>query len=153
MTRLLSLSLAYLVEDPVSEPCLSTSKDIHQQSMWAKRWNNGWLNSGKTEATGVGTSVTPILPINIPKLNIDNKVVFWSMRTFRNMNQTVPNMHIPVDKLPSRVEEISQNSRIIFICQAGRAYSAAEFMTSIGATDIYVVNGGMSSDRNTQHRW
>ena len=96
------------------------------------------------------SSITPILPINATETEqlMEQGGVLVDVRTFSEYEPDhVPNsLHIPVDELPSRVEEIGQNSRIIFICQAGgRAYSAAEFMTSIGATDVYVVNGGMSS--------
>ena len=53
--------------------------------------------------------------------------------------------HIPIDDLSAKLETLSQQDRLIFICQAGgRAYSAAELMRSIGAQDIFVVEGGMS---------
>ena len=59
----------------------------------------------------------------------------------------VPNtVHIPVDEVPHRYQEIGQTTHIIFMCQAeGRAAAAAEFITSIGGSEIYVVEGGMSS--------
>lgn len=95
-------------------------------------------------------SVTPIIPLsaNETEILMEQGGVLVDVRTFSEYEPDhVPNsLHIPVDELPQRYEEIGQNSRIIFICQAGgRAYSAAEFMTSIGASDIFVVNGGMSS--------
>lgn len=111
----------------------------------------------KTEApVESDSSVTPILSINATETEqlMEQGGVLVDVRTFSEYEPDhVPkSLHIPVDELPSRVEEIGQNSRIIFICQAGgRAYSAAEFMTSIGATDVYVVNGGMSSWTGTRN--
>jgi rhodanese-related sulfurtransferase/peroxiredoxin len=53
--------------------------------------------------------------------------------------------HIPVDELPHRYGELGQTNHIIFVCQGGgRSAAAAEFMTSIGASQIYNVVGGMS---------
>ena len=53
--------------------------------------------------------------------------------------------HIPVDEIPHRYQEIGQTTHIIFMCQAGgRAMAAAEFITSIGGSEIYVAEGGMS---------
>jgi rhodanese-related sulfurtransferase/peroxiredoxin len=53
--------------------------------------------------------------------------------------------HIPVDELPHRYGELGQTDYIIFVCQGGgRSAAAAEFMTSIGASNIYNVAGGMS---------
>jgi len=95
-------------------------------------------------------SVSPIIPLSAEETEIlmEQGGILVDVRTFSEYEPDhVPNsLHIPVDELPQRYEEIGQNTRIIFICQAGgRAYSAAEFMTSIGASDIFVVNGGMSS--------
>lgn len=53
--------------------------------------------------------------------------------------------HIPVDELPHRHQELGQQNHLIFICQGGgRSAAAAEFMTSLGASHIYNVGGGMS---------
>lgn len=53
--------------------------------------------------------------------------------------------HIPVDELPHRYSELNQTDHLIFVCQGGgRSAAAAEFMTSIGAFEIYNVLGGMS---------
>lgn len=53
--------------------------------------------------------------------------------------------HIPVDELPHRYQELKQTTHLIFVCQGGgRSASAAEFMTSIGASHVYNVVGGMS---------
>ena len=55
-------------------------------------------------------------------------------------------VHIPIDELPTRYKELKQTRRIICVCQAGgRSEAAAEFLTSIGGTEIFNVNGGMSA--------
>ena len=55
-------------------------------------------------------------------------------------------VHIPIDELPHRYRELKQTHRIICVCQAGgRSAAAAEFLTSIGGTEIYNVEGGMSA--------
>ena len=55
-------------------------------------------------------------------------------------------VHIPIDELPHRYRELKQTDRIICVCQAGgRSAAAAEFLTSIGGTEIYNVEGGMSA--------
>lgn len=52
---------------------------------------------------------------------------------------------IPVDELPHRYAELGQTTHVIFVCQGGgRSASAAEFLTSIGATYVCNVLGGMS---------
>lgn len=54
-------------------------------------------------------------------------------------------VHIPIDELPHRYPELKQTDHLIFVCQGGgRSAAAAEFMTSIGAFEIYNVLGGMS---------
>lgn len=53
--------------------------------------------------------------------------------------------HIPQDELPHRYAELKQTTHLIFICQnGGQGAAAAEFMTSIGASHVYNVVGGMS---------
>ena len=55
-------------------------------------------------------------------------------------------IHIPIDELPHRYRELQQTHRILCVCQAGgRSAAAAEFLTSIGGTEIYNVEGGMSA--------
>jgi len=55
-------------------------------------------------------------------------------------------IHIPIDELPHRYRELDQTTRVICVCQAGgRSAAAAEFLTSIGGTEIFDVNGGMSA--------
>lgn len=54
--------------------------------------------------------------------------------------------HIPVDEIPHRYQELGQVNQLIFVCQAGgRSQAAAEFLSSIGGTEIYNVVGGMSA--------
>ncbi len=53
--------------------------------------------------------------------------------------------HIPVDEMPHRYGELGQTNHLIFVCQGGgRSAAAAEFMTSLGSSQIYNVVGGMS---------
>ena len=55
-------------------------------------------------------------------------------------------VHIPIDELPQRYGELNQTTRLICVCQAGgRSAAAAEFLTSIGGSEIYNVAGGMSA--------
>lgn len=52
--------------------------------------------------------------------------------------------HIPVDEVPHRYQELGQMTNLIFICEAGgRAAAAAEFITSIGGSQIYIAEGGI----------
>lgn len=54
-------------------------------------------------------------------------------------------IHIPVDELPQRYAELGQTDNILCVCQAGgRSAAAAEFLVSIGGTEIANVEGGMS---------
>lgn len=53
--------------------------------------------------------------------------------------------HIPLDELPHRYGELGQTTHIIFVCGGGgMGAAAAEFMSSIGASHVYNVVGGMS---------
>ncbi len=55
-------------------------------------------------------------------------------------------VHLPVDELPHRYQELGQTTHLLFVCQSGgRSAQAAEFMASIGASEVYNVEGGMSS--------
>jgi rhodanese-related sulfurtransferase len=54
-------------------------------------------------------------------------------------------IHIPVDELPQRYQELGQTDHILCVCQAGgRSAAAAQFLTSIGGAEIGNVEGGMS---------
>ena len=53
---------------------------------------------------------------------------------------------IPLDELPHRYQEIGQTTHIICLGQVGdRSAAAAEFLTSVGGSEIYDVEGGMTS--------
>ncbi|MSQ02810.1 MAG: redoxin domain-containing protein [Myxococcales bacterium] len=67
-----------------------------------------------------------------------------TLKEFRSLRSPVAR-HIPLDELPHRYQELGQTTHLIFVCQGGgRSASAAEFMTSIGATHVVNVLGGMS---------
>lgn len=59
----------------------------------------------------------------------------------------VPNsVLLPVDELPHRYQELGQTTHLIFICQnGGRSAQAAEFIASIGGSEIYNVSSGISA--------
>lgn len=53
---------------------------------------------------------------------------------------------LPVDELPHRYQELGQTTHLVFICQnGGRSAQAAEFIASIGGSEIYNVVGGMAN--------
>jgi rhodanese-related sulfurtransferase/peroxiredoxin len=55
-------------------------------------------------------------------------------------------VNIPLDELTHRYQELGQTTQLILVCQAGgRSAAAAEFLTSVGCSDIYNVEAGMSS--------
>ncbi len=76
----------------------------------------------------------------------DYKLVDVRTKSEFDADHSVHAIHIPVDELPHRYQDLGQSDRLIFVCQGGdRSAAAAEFMTSIGASSIYNVLGGMSS--------
>ena len=78
----------------------------------------------------------------------DGGYVLVDVRTFSEYEADHSSfaVHIPIDELPHRYRELKQTHRIICVCQAGgRSAAAAEFLTSIGGTEIYNVEGGMSA--------
>lgn len=77
----------------------------------------------------------------------DSPYVLVDVRTFSEYEPDHSPLakHLPVDELPHRYQELGQTSHIVFVCQAGgRSQAAAEFMTSIGGTEIYSVINGMA---------
>lgn len=53
--------------------------------------------------------------------------------------------NIPLDELPHRYGELGQTTHLIFVCGGGgMGAAAAEFMSSIGASHVYNIVGGMS---------
>ena len=115
-----------------------------------------WMEKTTNTPSSTTTTTNPILMLSTQETEslLEQGAVLVDVRTLSEYEPDhVPNsLHIPVDELPKRYNEIGQTHRIIFICQAGgRAYSAAEFMNSIGATDIFVVEGGMSGWSGTRN--
>jgi peroxiredoxin/rhodanese-related sulfurtransferase len=54
--------------------------------------------------------------------------------------------NIPLDELPHRYLELKQNTDIICISQTGgQSTTAAEFLTSVGMSNVYTVSDGMAS--------
>lgn len=77
----------------------------------------------------------------------DSPYVLVDVRTFSEYEPDHSPLakHLPVDELPHRYQELGQLNHIIFVCQAGgRSEAAAEFVTSIGGTEIYSVVNGMA---------
>lgn len=77
----------------------------------------------------------------------DSPYILVDVRTKREFEteRSPRAVHIPVDELPHRYGELRQTTHLIFVCQGGgRSAAAGEFMSSIGATQIYNVLGGMS---------
>ena len=55
-------------------------------------------------------------------------------------------LNIPLDELPHRYQDIHQNTDIICISQTGgQSTTAAEFLTSVGMSNVYTVSDGMAS--------
>lgn len=103
--------------------------------------------------SGLGTGPAPVQNVDSDKaetlLDEDNgSYLLIDVRTLSEYDADhSPNaIHIPIDELPHRYRELNQTHRIICVCQAGgRSAAAAEFLTSIGGTEIFNVEGGMSA--------
>ena len=55
-------------------------------------------------------------------------------------------INIPLDELPHRYQDLHQNTDIICISQTGgQSNTAAEFLTSVGMSNVYTVSDGMAS--------
>ncbi len=55
-------------------------------------------------------------------------------------------INIPLDELPHRYHELTQNTDIICISQTGgQSATSAEFLTSVGFSNIYTITDGMAS--------
>jgi peroxiredoxin/rhodanese-related sulfurtransferase len=55
-------------------------------------------------------------------------------------------MNIPLDELPHRYQDLGQNTDIICISQTGgQSNTSAEFLTSVGMSNVYTVSDGMAS--------
>jgi len=74
------------------------------------------------------------------------KLVDVRTKSEYDADHSVHAIHIPVDELPHRYRDLGQETHLIFVCQGGdRSAAASEFMTSVGAHEIYNVLDGMSS--------
>ncbi len=52
--------------------------------------------------------------------------------------------NIPLGELPGRIEELDQSRRVVLLCRSGgRSTKAAEFLTTLGFTDVVNLKGGM----------
>ena len=55
-------------------------------------------------------------------------------------------LNIPLDELPHRYQDLGQNTDIICISQTGgQSNTSAEFLTSVGMSNVYTVSDGMAS--------
>ena len=55
-------------------------------------------------------------------------------------------VNIPLDELPHSYQDLQQNTDIICISQTGgQSTTAAEFLTSVGMSNVYTVSDGMAS--------
>ena len=110
-------------------------------------------DAGRGPGTGPGTGPAPVQNIDSTKAEgfldeKDGNYVLIDVRTLSEYEADhSPNaVHIPIDELPHRYRELNQTHRIICVCQAGgRSAAAAEFLTSIGGTEIFNIEGGMSA--------
>ncbi|MED5373078.1 MAG: rhodanese-like domain-containing protein [Myxococcota bacterium] len=78
----------------------------------------------------------------------DSPYILVDVRTKSEFDadHSVHAIHVPVDELPHRYQDLGQTTHIIFVCQGGdRSAAAAEFMASLGAHEIYNAVEGMSS--------
>lgn len=74
------------------------------------------------------------------------KLVDVRTKSEYDADHSIHAIHIPVDELPHRWRDLGQQNQLIFVCQGGdRSAAASEFMSSIGAHDIFNVLDGMSS--------
>ena len=104
-------------------------------------------------AKGPGSGPDPVQNIDSTKAETlideaDGGYLLIDVRTISEYEADhSPNaVHIPIDELPHRYRELKQTHRIICVCQAGgRSAAAAEFLTSIGGSEIFNVEGGMSA--------
>lgn len=53
-------------------------------------------------------------------------------------------INIPLDQLPTRVEELDPRKRTVVVCQSGgRSTQAAQFLSGAGFVDVVNLDGGM----------
>jgi len=78
----------------------------------------------------------------------DSVFVLLDVRTAAEHEAHHPSgaLNIPLDELPHRYQDIHQNTDIICISQTGgQSTTAAEFLTSVGMSNVYTVSDGMAS--------
>ncbi|MGH1493163.1 MAG: rhodanese-like domain-containing protein [Acidimicrobiales bacterium] len=53
-------------------------------------------------------------------------------------------VNIPLGELPTRVDELDRNRRVVLLCKVGgRSAHAAEYLTSLGFDDVVNLAGGI----------
>lgn len=53
-------------------------------------------------------------------------------------------INIPLDELPTRVQELNPKQRTVLLCRSGgRSSQAAEFLSKAGFDDVVNLDGGM----------
>lgn len=83
--------------------------------------------------------------VNMLKSDDSFKLVDVRTRSEYDADHAPQAVLLPVDELPHRYQELGQTTHLIFICQSGgRSAQAAEFIASIGGSEIYNVSSGMS---------
>ncbi len=111
------------------------------------------LEAAKASGRRVGGMPDEVRSIDSDQANLllaeeDGDYVLVDVRTTSEYeaDHSPDAVHIPIDELPHRYRELKQTTRILCICQAGgRSAAAAEFLTSIGCSEIYDIQGGMSA--------
>jgi len=96
-------------------------------------------------ATNAVQMISSEKAVALLKENPEYKIVDVRTTSEYEPDHVPDSIHMPVDEIHQRYQEIGQINSLLFICQAGgRSYSAAEFLASIGGTSLLVVEGGMS---------
>ncbi len=115
------------------------------------------VDSSACEVKGtIGTSANEVMISSIPpfilkqKLNDDKSIVLLDVREKEELDGMLGHIHgiihIPIGKLASRLNELSQysNREIITVCRSGgRAYTAAQILNMSGFKKVLVLEGGM----------
>lgn len=53
-------------------------------------------------------------------------------------------LHVPMNEVPSRIDEIPQNAAVAVLCHVGaRSYAVARYLTEHGYETVYNVAGGI----------
>jgi rhodanese-related sulfurtransferase len=55
-----------------------------------------------------------------------------------------PHLHIPMDQIPERLQELPQDSEIVVLCRSGvRSLQVASFLERRGFASVYNLSGGI----------